>query len=449
MSFTRDTRTVENSRAIRGHIVTFKADPFFTDDFLVEYSDGLVIIKDGKVSEVGDYQALKGKIGDLKVDSYPDKIISAGFVDSHIHYSQTEIIAAFGKHLIDWLNDYTFPCEMQFKENEHANEVASIFCDELLRNGTTTSMTFTATYPESVDAIFEAAHQRNMRIIAGKVLMDRNAPEGLLDTAETAYSDSKALAEKWHGTGRLHYAVTPRFAPTSTPAELEAAGQLLKDDPSLWMHTHLAEQIPECHWVAQLFPKARNYLDVYDKAGLVRERSMFAHCIHLDMQERILMSERGAAAAHCPTSNLFLGSGLFPMDIAKNPKHPTRVGLGTDIGAGTQFSQLSTMGEAYKVSNLLSMANGKRTPINGMHLFFLATLGGAEAMYLDDKIGSIAAGKEADIIVLDPEATDLLKFRSSRCTDTEEQLFVLATMGDETTVAATYINGALAYERDQ
>lgn len=440
--------TTATSRAIRGHIVSFKADPFFTDDFLVEYDDGVVVVTDGIIEKVGDYATLAGELGETPVDHYPGCVISAGFIDTHIHYVQMQIMAAFGKHLIDWLNQYVFPAEMEFKDRAHGDVVAAAFCDELLRSGTTSALVFAASYPQSVESLFQEAHRRNMRIVGGKVLMDRNAPEGLQDTAESAYADSKALIEKWHGTGRIGYAVTPRFAPTSTPAQLEAAGALLQEDPTLWMHTHLSEQLPECEWVHDLFPESRDYLDVYEQNQLVRERAVFAHSIHLQDREREVLHETGAGAAHCPTSNLFLGSGLFSMRRAKDPKLSFRVGLGSDIGAGTHFSQLATMGEAYKISNLLCMADASQPPINPYEMFFLATLGGAQTLYLDDKIGSIAPGKEADITVLDPHSSPLLKFRTEYCNTLDELLFVFATVGDTTTVKATYVGGALAYERD-
>jgi len=432
-------------RAIRGHIVTTVADPFLVGDdpAIVEYADGLVVVENGLITAVGAYTDLASSLApDAVVDDHRGRIISAGFIDTHVHYVQTGIIGAFGAQLIDWLNTYTFVEEQHFADKAHAAAVASVFFDALLRNGTTTALTFAAVYPASVDAFFEESVRRGTRMVGGKVLMDRNAPDALLDTPETAYSDSTELIRRWHGTGRNLYAVTPRFAPTSTPAQLEAAATLLRENPGTLMHTHVSENLGEIAWVRSLFPEADGYLDVYDRAGLLQPGAVLAHGVHLTAHERMRIVETGSAVSHCPTSNLFLGSGLFHIHQAKNPHHDMKVGLGTDIGAGTSFSILSTMNEAYKVAQLTQY------PLDAAKMFYLATLGGAQALGLDDRIGSIEVGKEADLVVLDPAATELLAFRSARVTSLEEQLFVLATMGDDRTVATTYIAGSPAYIRD-
>ncbi|BDV30135.1 guanine deaminase [Microbacterium terricola] len=431
------------THAIRGHIVTLTGDPFFRSDALVEHTDGLIVVEGGVVTAVGPYADLAHTLADdAHVDHYPDGIITSGFIDTHVHYVQTGIIAAFGAQLIDWLNTYTFVAEQRFADKTHAAAVASVFFDQLLANGTTTALTFCAVYPESVDAFFEEASRRNMRMAGGKVLMDRNAPDHLLDTAQTGYDDSKALIEKWHSVGRNHYAVTPRFAPTSTQGQLDAAATLLAEHPTTLMHTHVSENLGEIAWVRSLFPEADGYLDVYDRAGLLRPGAVLAHGVHLTSHERLRVHETGSAISHCPTSNLFLGSGLFHVHQAKNHTHPVKVGLGTDIGAGTSFSLLSTMNEAYKVAQLTQY------PLDAVKMLYLATLAGAEALGLEDRLGSIEVGKEADFVVLDTKATPLLEYRSAQVTSLEEQLFVLAVMGDDRVIETTYIAGDVAYSRD-
>lgn len=443
MPYYRPSTTGSGPRAIRGHIVTLTADPFFTADALVEHTDGLIVIDGGVITAVGAWSELRASLDPgTPVDHHPDGIITAGFIDTHVHYVQTGIIAAFGAQLIDWLNTYTFVAEQKFADKSYADAVAAVFFDQLLANGTTTALTFCAVYPDSVDAFFEEATRRNMRMAGGKVLMNRNAPEHLLDTTQSGYDDSKALIERWHGTGRNHYAVTPRFAPTSTQDQLEAAAALLNEHPGTLMHTHVSENLGEIAWVRELFPNADGYLDVYDRAGLLRPGAVLAHGVHLTAHERLRVHETGSAVSHCPTSNLFLGSGLFHVHQAKNHAHPMTVGLGTDIGAGTSFSLLSTMNEAYKVAQLTQY------PMDAVKMLYLATLGGAEAMGLADRIGSIEVGKEADLVVLDTKATPLLEFRSAQVQSLEEMLFVLATMGDDRTIHTTYIAGDRAYARD-
>ncbi|ANW18725.1 guanine deaminase [Streptomyces clavuligerus] len=431
--------------AVRGPLVWFRDDPFLhdRDESFVHIEDGLLICADGRITAAGPYSALRERLpaGTVPVH-YPDQVIVPGFVDTHVHYVQTGIIAAFGSQLIDWLNHYTFVEEQRFSDAGYARRIASGFCDELLRNGTTTALTFCAVYPQSVDALFEEASRRNMRIAAGKVLMDRNAPDALLDTAETGYADSKALIARWHGTGRNLYAITPRFAPTSTPAQLEAAGALRREHPGVLTQTHVSENTGEISWVRSLFPERRGYLDVYDHYGLLGPRTVLAHGVHLTGRERDRCAETGTAVSHCPTSNLFLGSGLFHLHDAKDPRRPMLVGLGTDIGAGTSFSLLATMNEAYKVAELGNY------PLDAVKSFYLATLGGAQAMGIADRVGSLEPGHEADFVVLDPRATPLLAERASRVGDIEELLFVLAVMGDDRTVRATYVAGALAHDRD-
>lgn len=428
--------------AVRGALAYFVGDPFLTDtasSFRYE-SDGVLLAENGIITAVGAAHQVNLPEGVVPTH-YPDCLITPGFVDTHVHYVQTGIIGAFGRQLIEWLNEYTFVAEQEFRHKAYANKAADFFCHELLRNGTTTAMVFCAVYPESVDALFEQAARHNMRLIAGKVLMDRNAPAALLDTPQTGYDDSKALIKKWHRRGRALYAITPRFAPTSSPEQLELAGALWREHPDVYVHSHISENPKELEWVKELFPERKNYLDVYDHHGLIGERSLYAHGVHLTEAELCRCSETGTAIAHCPTSNLFLGSGLFKIDAAKDPRRPVRVGMGTDIGAGTSFSLLATMNESYKVAQLIGY------PLDAMKAFFLSTLGGARALYLDDRIGSLQVGMEADFVVLDPNSTPLLKMRHRHSKSIEETLFVLMTMGDDRAVKATYIAGREAYRR--
>ena len=428
--------------AVRGSIAHCLRDPGENGDpdALEYFEDGLLLVENGIVQQLGPAGELLPQLPPgLTVQDHSGKLIVPGFIDTHIHYPQTDIIASYGKQLLDWLNQYTFPAEQQFHDAGYAREVAEFFLSELLRNGTTTAMVYATTHPQSVDAFFQATQQRQMRMMAGKVLMDRHAPAGLADTAESGYRDSKALIERWHGQDRLLYAITPRFAATSTEAQLEKTGQLAAEHPDVFMQTHVAENKAEVAWVAELFPWSRSYLDVYDRYGLLRERAVYAHCIHLDAADRQRMADSGAAMAFCPTSNLFLGSGLFDLDAARSLG--VRVGLATDVGGGTSFSMLQTLSEAYKVLQL----NGQT--LSAFRALYLATLGGAESLYLDDKIGNFAPGKEADFVILDLQATPLLARRMAHTRNLAEKLFVLMMLGDDRAVAATYIMGKLAYIR--
>ncbi|GLZ27090.1 guanine deaminase [Stutzerimonas stutzeri] len=404
------------------------------------FEDGLLVVADGKVAQIGHAAELLPTLAaGTEVVEYPNALITPGFVDTHIHYPQTGMIASYGEQLLDWLETYTFPTERAFADKAHAGEVAEVFLDELLRNGTTTALVFGSVHKESVDAFFEACEKRNLRMIAGKVLMDRNAPDYLTDTAETGYADSKELIERWHGKGRLHYAVTPRFAPTSTPEQLALAGQLFKEYPDLYMHTHLSENRKEIEWVRELFPERQGYLDVYDHHGLIGARSVFAHGVHLCDEECRRLGETGSAVAFCPTSNLFLGSGLF--DLEKVEGFGVRVGLGTDVGAGTSFSQLQSLNEAYKVMQL----QGKK--LDPFKSLYLATLGGARALYLDDRIGNLQPGKEADFVVLDYKATPLIDYRLSQATTLQEKLFALMILGDDRAVKETFAAGVSVHRK--
>ena len=437
-----DSGSTDGVTALRGTIVTCRDDPFLTDPakaFVTE-ADGAVVCRNGVIEAVGPAGPLLASVPPARVTDHTGCLIAPGFIDTHVHYVQTGIVASHGKQLLDWLERYAFPAEIAFRDPVHAAAMASAFCDELLRNGTTTALVFCAVYPQSVDALFAEAERRGMRIAAGKVLMDRNAPEALRDTAQRGYDESKALIARWHGRGRSRYAITPRFAGTSTPAQLDAAGTLWREHPDVLVHTHIAENRREIEWTAQLFPQRKNYLDIYDHHGLIGRRAVLAHGIYLGEEELCRCHESGSALAHCPTSNLFLGSGLFRVGDVKDPRRPVQVGLGTDIGGGTSFSLLATMAAAYEVAQL----NGRT--LSAVEAFFLATLGGARALALDDRIGAIAPGREADLVVLDPAATPLLKLRNARAESIEDQLFALLMLGDDRAVRATYLAGTLAYQ---
>ncbi|CAM3218801.1 guanine deaminase [Ectopseudomonas mendocina] len=429
-------------KAYRAAILHSLADPTVVgiEQSYQYFEDGILLIENGKVAQVGAAAELLSKLTGVEVQHYRDALITPGFIDTHIHYPQTGMIASYGEQLLDWLNTYTFPTEKQFEDKAHASDVAAIFLKELLRNGTTTALVFGSVHPQSVDAFFEQADKLNLRMIAGKVLMDRNAPDYLTDTAETGYAESKALIERWHGKGRLHYAVTPRFAPTSTPEQLDLAGKLFGEYPDLYMHTHISENKAEVAWVKDLFPARKGYLDVYDHHKLIGPRAVFAHGVHLCDDECKRLAETGSAVAFCPTSNLFLGSGLF--DLNKLEEHGVRVGLGTDVGAGTSFSQLQSLNEAYKIMQL----QGKK--LDPFKSLYLATLGGANALYLDDKLGNFMPGKDADFLVLDYNATPLISYRMQQAKSLEERLFALTMLGDDRTVKETFAAGVSVHQRD-
>jgi guanine deaminase len=430
---------------IRGAFLDFIDDPFFVSEVeCVRYiADGLLVVADGAIVALGEYAALSEQYADVPVTAYPGKLIMPGFIDVHVHFPQLEMIAAFGTQLLEWLNRYTFPTEQKFSDKAYAQKIASLFLDEMLRHGTTTALVFATVHPESVDAFFEEAERRNLRMISGKVLMDRHAPEALTDTAEQGYEESKQLIKKWHGRGRSLYAITPRFAVTSTHEQLRLAGKLLKEFPDVYLHTHLSENLQEVAWVAELFPESQGYLDVYDRAGLVGEKSVFAHGVQLTDGEFQRLSEAKAAIAFCPTSNLFLGSGLFKLHQAKAIEQPVKVGLGSDVGGGTSFSILQTASEAYKVGQLQGRS------LSAFKALFLATLGGARALCLEDKLGNFEPGKEADFIVLNPQATPLMAIRNDQVPAQSleglaELVFGMMILGDDRAVEAVYVAGVLA-----
>jgi guanine deaminase len=425
-------------RAHRGAMLHFRADPgAHADPASFEFfADGLLVVAAGRVAALGPAtELLPGLPRDIEIIAHGDNILIPGFVDAHIHYPQTDVIASGGGQLLDWLKDYTFPTEAVFANSAHARSVAEFFLDELLRNGTTTAMVFCTVHRGSVEAFFQAAAARNLRMVAGKVLMDRNCPQDLRDTAASGERDSRELIESWHDKGRLKYAITPRFAVTSSEAQLQSAGRLAREFPGSLIQSHLAENHAEVAWVKQLFPQARSYLDVYDRYGLLRERAVYAHCLHLDATDRARMAQAGAAAAFCPTSNLQLGSGLF--DLTAADAAGMRFAMGTDVGAGSSFSMLRTLAAAYQVAQLAQQS------LPALRAFYLATLGGARTLGLEGEVGSLAVGSEADFIVLDLQPTPLIARRTAQARTLAEKLLILMTLGDERVVSRTYVLGQL------
>ncbi|CAH5234792.1 guanine deaminase [Serratia marcescens] len=428
--------------AIRGNffdIVACVEEPQQLDERLRHIPDGLLLLNGGVIVWFGSWQQGEALLPPgFAVTEYRDKPIVPGFIDTHIHYPQTEMIGAYGDQLLDWLNNYTFPTESRYGCERHADAMSAFFLRELLSNGTTTALVFGSVHPQSVDALFSQAQTLNMRLIAGKVMMDRHAPQALLETPEQSYRDTRELIERWHGKGRLGYAITPRFAPTSTPALLAQVQRLREEFPDVWLQTHLSENPQEVAWVKSLFPQSQSYLDVYHRYGMTGGKSVFAHCLHLEEQEWDCLCETRSAIAFCPTSNLFLGSGLF--DLQQAWRKRVKLGIGTDVGAGTSFNMLRTLGEAYKVGQL------QHYRLSAVEAFYHATLGGARALSLDDKIGNFDVGKEADFVVLDPAVTPLQQLRYANSATPAEQGFVLMTLGDDRNIYRTYVDGKVVYQ---
>jgi guanine deaminase len=422
-------------KAFRGEILSVPDDPAVAGaEAIRHFPDGLLVVEDGLVAACGAHADLAGRFGGIETEALAGLIVP-GFVDAHVHYPQTERIASHGEQLLQWLERHIFPAEQAFAEPAHAAAIAAFFLDELLRNGTTSALVFATVHACSVDALYEAALERDMRIVSGKVLMDLG-PEGLRDTAEDGRAETEQLIARWRGRGRLGYAVTPRFALTSSEAQLAGAGATLAAHPDVLMHTHLSENLGEIAAVGERFADAEDYLDVYDRFGLVGPRSVFAHCVHMSDRALARMAEAGSGIAFCPTSNLFLGSGLF--DLAQRDRFGVKLGIGTDIGAGTSFSLLHTLGEAYKVCQLRGVS---LDPFRALHF---ATAGGARIMGIADRVGGLLPGQEADFIVLDASATPLLARRSAGAS-LHDRLFALQILGDERAVAATYLRGRRAH----
>lgn len=419
---------------VLGHVVTPTTSA--TDGFL-DIPAGAVAHADGAILDVGDVRDVLARHPGALVEDHGDRFIVPGFVDAHVHYPQIGMIASPGLELLDWLDRFTFPTESQFADDTHAHRVADFFTDQLVDNGVTTACVYATVHPGSADALFRQAQRKNLRIITGKVCMDRHAPDHLLDTPSSAVEDSLALLERWHGVGRLEYAITPRFAPTSSDAQLTALGELAASYPDVVVQTHLSENTAEIARVRSLFPGTRDYTDVYDRAGLVRRRSVFGHGVHLSDRELRRLGQAEASVAHCPTSNFFLGSGMFGVARAQAVAG-LRVGLGSDVGAGTSLSPLATLGSAYQASRMLG------APLDVGQLLRLATLGGAEALGVEESVGSLETGKDADLVVLDPSGPQnsaVLRNRVDRAQTLEEILFATMVLGDEGAVARTVVAG--------
>ena len=432
--------------ALRGPMIAWRGDPFVVGAkrALSYEPDAIVAMAHGRIVAAGSSAAVKRTLPPrTPVEALPrDSLMLPGFVDCHVHYPQLTVTGSHGNALLDWLEDYTFPAEAAFADARLAAKVARDYLDENLRQGITTAAVFCTVHATSVDALMREAAKRSLRMIAGKVLMDRNAPRSLRDTARRGYDESKALIARWHGRGRLGYAITPRFAATSSPAQLEAAGALWREHRGCWVQSHVSENVAEIAWVTKLFPRARDYVDVYDRCGLLGRRAIYGHGIHLAEREWRALAASGTAIAHCPTSNLFLGSGLFRWDRAKKRGRPVEVGMATDVGGGTTLSFLRTLGEAYKVAQL----RGWSMP--PAHAFWLATQGGARALDLADRIGNLVPGAEADLVVMDLASTPFIAQRMAHARDVAEALFVQMTLGDDRAIRQTWIAGRKAYDRD-
>lgn len=426
----------------RSRLFTPLSDPFVNGiDGSYRWLDDahLVIGDDGRIASVGSWDALPPQYREVAVSALPEgSILSPGFIDTHLHAPQLEMIGSYGGHLLEWLNRYTFPTERKFEDPAHARRIATAFFDELLRNGTLGALIFSTIHAEATDIFFTEAERRGFRGIIGKTMMDRNAPEYLLETPEDSFERSRELIRKWHGRGLLRYAITPRFAPTSTPELLELAGALKKEFNDCYVHSHISENLNEVAWVHELFPAAE-YADVYDDYGLLDERTVLAHGVWLSEEELDLLSRRGTRISHCPNSNLFLGSGLFRLHHTL--ESGIIVGLGSDIGAGTTPSLFTGMADAYKVQQVQGIS------LSPFHLWYLATLGGARALSVDGECGSLETGKSADFVVLDVKATPLLRIRAGQASDVQDLLAGLIFMGDERAVSQAWIAGRKVSER--
>lgn len=427
---------------LRGRVLTFHDEPLAGDvdpDALTYIEDGGLLIRDGKIAALDSYARLRvGEGRNVEVVDHRPHLIMPGFIDCHIHFPQMQVIGSYAGALMEWLNKYTFVEEQKFSNQGHPERIASALFDELIRHGTTTAAAYCSVHKASVQAFFTESHRRNMRMVAGKVMMDRNAPPGLLDTAQSGYDDSKALIGEWHGKGRQLYAITPRFAPTSTPEQLEMSGALVREHPDLHVQTHLCENTAEIAFVAELFPWSRDYTQVYEHYGLLGPKTLLGHCIHLTDAEIGSIANSGSVAVFCPTSNLFIGSGLFDLARLRASDPPVRNAIATDIGGGTSYSMLRTLDEGYKILNI----QGQR--YHPLRSFYQVTLGNARALSLEGIIGSFVPGAEADCVVLDARATPAMRIRMETVETLVEELFLMQTMGDDRSIAEVYVAGKAA-----
>ena len=427
-----------NALVLRGRVLSFRTRPEGLDDraSYLYAEDGAVLVRDGRIVAAGEHAQVAARAGEgVRTVDHRPHLILPGFIDAHAHMPQMQVIASYGAELLDWLNTYTFPEETKFSDPAHARRIAGLFLDELTRHGTTTVAAYCSVHRQSAEALFGAALSRDMLVVAGKVLMDRNAPDGLRDTPQTGYDDTRALIAAWHGKGRLHYAITPRFAITSSPAQMEMAGALAREFPELHVQTHLSENHAEIALTMELYPQARDYTDVYARYGLLGERTLLGHCIHLSEREADALSDAGAVAVFCPTSNLFLGSGLFDWQRYSRRGKPLRVAAATDVGGGTNYSMLRTMDEGYKA---IALQGEKMNPLAA---FWQITRGNAEALSLVQRIGTLDPGSDADMVVLDARATPAMRLRMETVTTLAQELFLLQTLGDDRAVAQTYVAG--------
>lgn len=425
----------------RGRTLSFSRAPEYIDDagsYRYE-GDGALLVEDGKIVAMGDFATVNAAApeGTVVIDHRPHLILP-GLIDTHVHFPQMQVIASYAANLLEWLNTYTFPEECRFVEQSHAERIARAFFDEFFRNGTTTAVAYCSVHKASADAYFAESLRRGSLMIGGKVMMDRNAPQGLLDTPETGYDETRQVIADWHAKGRNHVAITPRFAITSTPEQMERVQALAEEFPDLHIQTHLSENHDEIRYTCELFPDAKDYTDIYAQYGLLGKKSLFGHAIHLSDREADAMSEAGAVAVHCPTSNLFLGSGLFPLRKYQRRDKKLRIAVATDIGGGSSYSMLKTMDEAYKIQQLL----GER--LNPLESFHLMTLGNAEALSLEDRIGTLEPGTDADFVVLNAAATPAMRLRMETVKSLAEELFLLQTLGDDRSVVETYVAGRAA-----
>ncbi|WBY03480.1 guanine deaminase [Ramlibacter tataouinensis] len=416
----------------------------FADDGSALYEDdGLLLIgpgADGRpvVRAAGSWQALAPNYPGVAVEHHPGKLLAPGFIDLHVHFPQTDVIGSPAEGLLPWLEQYTFPHEARFADRDHADLVAQVFLDELLRHGVTTPLAFCSSHPASVDALMAAARARGLRLIAGKVLQDRHSPDGVRDETAQSLADTEALIRRWQGVERLGYAITPRFAPSCSEAQLRGAGELAARYPDVWIQSHVAENRDEIRWARELFPAARSYLAVYEGFGLLRERAVYAHCIHIDDTDRALLRDTGAAAAVSPTSNLFLGSGFFDYEGAR--RIGFRHGLASDVGGGTSFNPFHTMLAAYCVGR-----EGQTKPgvsLSPQNLWWQHTAGAAQALGLGGVIGNLQPGCEADFLLLEPRALPLLARKVAQAGSLDELLFSLIVLGDDRVVEQVYVGGA-------
>lgn len=424
---------------IRGSIHHFPESTQQYQTDLASYTDGGLVIQNGKITDLGSYADMREAYKQAAVVDYRGKLILPGFIDTHLHFPQTEIIAKYGEQLLTWLENFTFPSERQYANPEFARAMAEVFLNECLKNGTTTPLAFTSVHKASTQALFEAASQRNMLTVAGKVCMDRHCPPWLQDSPEIAQRESAELIEQWHNNGRNYYAITPRFAPTSSPEQMAALGELAQQYPDVFIQTHLSENHDEIAWVKSLYPDCEDYLGVYEKYHMVRPRAVFGHCIHLSDSEWARMAANGAIAAFCPTSNLFLGSGLFNM--AKADEFGTATTLATDVGGGTSFSLLRTLSEAYKICQL------RQYKLSSLQGLYMLTQGAAHNLGLSDKIGNFNPGTDADFVVLNPQFDALTSLRISPDCDCQDALFALSMLGDDRATVATWIAGQPQYSQ--